>query len=988
MLNLRNFSTLFVSVVMAWSTVLFLPQAQATLASVDMCDIESKLDPLLTDATIWQKSSLQTSIVQKARADTPLVIERNEGQWGKGGAYVFRAGEMLLFLSSDEIRLVSEGGKALTLRFVGARRIDQALEQPAVTRLNYYLGSKPENWFNAIPTFTQIRFAQVYPGIDLVYKVSDGRLEYDFVVKPGADAGQIRLQTVGGEAVVDSQGNFVLPSAAGLISQLQPFTYQDIDGRRQQVSVAFRQVGHLWRLALGEYDRSHTLVIDPIISYSSYHGGNYIDNVNAVGWTSSGEMIIGGNTTSYEGAPWNDPAALPENVAEGWYHSKDVLSCRDEVGNSFAATLYDAFIAKYDINGQLSFATYFGGCRNDSVKDLFVDTSDLDHIYAVGTTSSEDFPVAGGFQKNFGGGSSQEISSDGFVVKLDVDGNRQYSSYLGGNGADRAVTVKVWNKEAYVTGTTMSDDMPGTSSGAYATYLAKNDAFLSRINELGNQVIYTALIGSHGEDFVTDFELVVPLDENYQPITASTEREILLYGTTDAGPSFSHMPSTTAVKGPAYMEALGGQCLAENGVGQTNSHACEDIFVIRLAGNTADSLSVINGTFLGGAQDDESVAIGVDKYQNVYLSGNTFSPPGDLAAAHLTYLAEEKRIHDSNTGKTALSFPLMNPLYQGEADTVLQKGFVAKFSPDLKTLLFSTFWGGQERDLLSNMQVIAHDSDTNLDGLIYLTGQTRSEDFPVKTAISGAAANGDGYISRLKTVTDNDTDPGIYEIGYSTLIGGSCSDTITDLEVDTANGRVLLSGTTRSENFPTTIDAAYGSYAGGLSEGQFLVLDETDTTTLSDLSVQVEKITKGVVNVDQKLSFRVTVQNDGPTATPAPGTTLAIKFPQSASGFSVPASANCVIANSLTLTCDLGALDLGANNSISLEMGFIALFADTVQLRVDVFSQHPDGDSSNNRQFLQFPVTEKPNRGALHPLALTVLALFAFLAWRRRIVTV
>ena len=171
------------------------------------------------------------------------------------------------------------------MQLVGASAAPQVVGQdqlPGVS--NYLIGNDPSQWHTDIPNYAQVEEQSVYPGVDLVYYGNQQQLEYNFTVAPGADPGVIRMAFTGAEsATLDDQGNLVLQTAGGPVVEQAPVLYQESGGVRQSVAGQFvlegnGQVG----FAVGSYDPSQPLVIDPILSYSTYLGGSGGDNGSAI----------------------------------------------------------------------------------------------------------------------------------------------------------------------------------------------------------------------------------------------------------------------------------------------------------------------------------------------------------------------------------------------------------------------------------------------------------------------------------------------------------------------------------------------------------------------------------------------------------------------------------------------------------------------------------------------------------------------------------
>ena len=324
-------------------------------------------------------------------------------------------------------------------------------------KVNYFIGNDPKRWSRGVPTYAQVRYQDVYAGIDLVYYGNQRELEYDFVVAPGADPDTIALTFEGADALeVDGAGNLVLHTGADRIVQRAPRVYQDIDGVRKDVpgryalqdATADRQ--HV-RFDVGAYDRRHPLVIDPVLAYSTYLGGLSTDDAIGIAVDSAGSAYVTGDTASIDFPTTSD---------------------------AFDTTLggsgtYDAFVTKLDATGAARRLLHLFWAAPVTTTGLGIAVDSSGCAYVTGYTASADFPTTpGAFDRTYGGG-----TYDAFVTKLDPSGAALvYSTYLGGGqgvgqnaGFDIASGIAVDNAgNAYVTGLTYSSDFP-TTPGAFDT---------------------------------------------------------------------------------------------------------------------------------------------------------------------------------------------------------------------------------------------------------------------------------------------------------------------------------------------------------------------------------------------------------------------------------------------------------------------------------------------------------------------------------------
>ena len=421
-----------------------------------------------------------------AYGQIPLSFVANVGQTDPQVNYLSRGSGYTLFLTPTQAVLdlskptaptsptdapaADPVSVALSMQLVGADPTAQAVGQDLQGSVsNYMVGNDPSQWHTNVANYGRVEYQNVYQGINLIYYGSQRQLEYDFVVAPGADAGVIQLNFQGAQGLsLDAQGNLVVQTAGGDLVEHAPVLYQDVAGARQAVSGGYvleanGQVG----LAVGSYDASKPLVIDPVLSYSTYLGGNSDDYGEGIAVDSSGNAYVTGYTTST-----NFPTASPLQA-------------------SFRGGTSDAFVTKLNANGTLAYSTFLGGSGDDAGYGIAVDSSG--NAYVTGYTSSINFPTASPLQGSFGG------VRDAFVTKLTASGTLAYSTYLGGSGDDEAFGIAVDNAgNAYVTGQTASTNFPtatplqGSNRGGY-------DAFVTKLTASG-ALAYSTYLGGNDND--------------------------------------------------------------------------------------------------------------------------------------------------------------------------------------------------------------------------------------------------------------------------------------------------------------------------------------------------------------------------------------------------------------------------------------------------------------------------------------------------------
>jgi uncharacterized repeat protein (TIGR01451 family) len=381
----------------------------------------------------------------------PLSFEANQGQADAEVKFVSRGAGYQLYLTGNEATLalerndaandmsVAAQGAVLRLRLVAAEKNPQVVglnQLPGKT--NYFIGSKQEDWRTNVPSFERVEFKDVYPGVNVAYYGNQRQLEYDFIVAPGAKTEQIKLSFEGAEQVrIDERGELVLSTAGGEVRQHKPVVYQESDGARKEIASRYVLTGeNEVGFVLGDYDRSKTLVIDPVLVYSTYLGGLGTDQALAIAVDATGHVYVSGITLSN-----NFPTV---NALQG------------AAGGTTAS--FDAFVAKLNPAGTaLVYSTYLGGNLNDRGHSIAVDAAG--NAYVTGMTSSANFPTANAWQPNLRG------TSDAFIAKLNPAGTALvYSTYLGGVSVDQANGVAVdAGGNAYLAGMTGSSNFPTLS---------------------------------------------------------------------------------------------------------------------------------------------------------------------------------------------------------------------------------------------------------------------------------------------------------------------------------------------------------------------------------------------------------------------------------------------------------------------------------------------------------------------------------------------
>lgn len=577
------------------------------------------------------------------------------------------------------------------------------------TRVSYFRGG-PEDWFTALPTYSLIRYQELWPGVDLYLKGNPGQLKCEFVVSPGADPSVIRLNYRGAtEIKLNQKGQLEVITPAGSFIDEAPVAFQLKDGRKVPVEVKFEiiditigengQVNCLHGFKTGEYDRAEPLYIDPaVLVYSGFIGGSYNDRALAMAVDETGYVYLTG---------WTGSLDFPVAVGPDLTYNGPSLGT-------------DAFVAKVHPSGSgLVYCGFLGGSHDDGGTGIAVDSAG--NAYVCGYTRSGDFPVYGGPYTSPGANIS--LYSDAFITKINAAGTGLvYSGYIGGSAADIASSIAVDSSgRAYLCGTTESSDFP-TKTGPDTSYNGQKDAFVCRVAATGGSLDWSGFIGGTADDIGSWLALDAGGNVYLAGYTASTPGQLFPVKT---GPYLTHRggldafvakiaSSGNSITYCGYIGGAGddyGTAVAVNPSGEaivagaTNSQSGfpllvgpdltynggVDGFICRV--NQAGNGIVYSG-YVGGSLDDFGLAVVVDSQGIAYLAGATDSPDFPVAGGPQS-------------------------AYAGGRDA-----FLMAVKADGSGYYFSSYLGGSDREEANAVAALG-------DGNCYLAGFTRSWNFPV-----------------------------------------------------------------------------------------------------------------------------------------------------------------------------------------------------------------------------------------------------------------
>lgn len=518
------------------------------------------ISALLSPVTPGTRKSQPVSTVDKL-APQALTFEENRGQTDAEVHFLARTSGYTLFLTRDgavmSLAQHAPGSAAtraaVNLRLIGADpKMRPTGVQETAGRSNYFVDDDRRNWRTGARHYRQVRYAGVYPGMDLVFYGTDRQVEYDFVVHAGADPAQIRLDVRSGDGSpaplrVAEDGDVIIATDAGDVRLHKPVAYQAKSPRPgdrrtgKENPVACRYVlnaqGHI-AFETAQYDRTKPLLIDPVLSDSTYLGGTgseqgpfggpriatdsagnaYITGitespdfprVNALPFAFSGSPIVfvtklnaAGSMvySTYLGAA--STAVIAADSSGNAYVTGTTTSPDFPKVNALRSTLAggsDVFVAKLNATGAaLIYSTLIGGAGDDTGNGVAVDSGG--NAYITGGTTSINFPVVNALQPSPAG------NGDAFVLKLNASGSALlFSTFLGGTGSDSANGIALDSaNNAYVTGATLSPDFPVVNAfqPSLKTTTA-GDGFVARLNAAGSALVFSTYLGGRRNDYGT-----------------------------------------------------------------------------------------------------------------------------------------------------------------------------------------------------------------------------------------------------------------------------------------------------------------------------------------------------------------------------------------------------------------------------------------------------------------------------------------------------
>ncbi len=833
--------------------------------------------------------------VRASTLSLPLFFEPNQGQTAPQVRFLAHGAGYGVFLTGNEVVLQLHKNSAKTRPVVAnldssaviRMRLDGANvsaatsgEQPLPGKSDYFIGRNPAKWHRDVPQFARVQYQSVYPGIDLVFYGHEGQLEYDFRVAPWSDPSQIALSFKGASARIDpaasaSGGDLILSTESGEVRFHAPRIYQRSNSNtaKNEVAVAgaFQQLAdNKIGFAIGPYDHSKELVIDPTLSYSTYLGGTGTESNVKVAVDSSGTIYLAGSTNS------TDFPLAP-------------------LGNSAKTGVENIFVSKINPappagTSGLIYSAYVGGTGTDVLAGVAVDAGS--NIYLAGSTTSTDFPTtSNAFQTNLTG---FPAVSHGFVSKLGLGLNSiyglTYSTYLAGNGTDIVTGLAVdTNQNAYVTGDTTSSNTASNADG----FPANPNGFQTVSNSPGNPQIFASKINTTGSGqlsmlYSTYFGGGFPggataTGGGVAVDPAGNAVNMYITGTTNMakGPGPNNEPGFPLVNAQQSCldEASTTACTLTNA---TNT----DAFVAKINPSQASTASLIYSTYLGGSGNDTGNGVAVDTSGNAYVTGSTNS---------------------TNWVCTSCITGFETAYGGGATDAYIAK--VGNLVGSTYPLNYFTYIGGNGDDV-GNAIVVDSVQAAHIAG-----STTSTAGLPV-TPNTVQPTNGGGQDAFAASISTTLAGAGPGDL--LTFLGGSGADQGTGVAVDFL-GSTYVAGTTASGNFPITASTAVQTALHGPQDAFVSKISATTGLTITTTNPSPNPVAAGT-----QVAFTFNIKN---TSTDVASLVVfnALGLPTSGLASTPTAkvtsgSGSCGTVQGSTISCNIPTLAVGAVATVEVDM--------------------------------------------------------------------
>ncbi|MEI8279994.1 MAG: hypothetical protein WCG87_09540, partial [Bacteroidota bacterium] len=459
------------------------------------------------------------TIATASYAQSPIEFIENRGQWDGPFRYKAMTGKSDIFLQNDGITYLigdpSNDGRidgyehgqvmnppvlkyhAYKMSFSGALMPEIVGSKEESSYFNYFLGKDPNRWKSGIHPFMEMDYKHLYKGIDMHISSQRGNMEYEFIVQPGTDVQQLKLQFNGADKLSIKDGSLIIATSVGDVQEMSPYAYQYINGNKVQVVCSYSLRGSQVSYSFPSgYDATQTLVIDPTVVFATFTGSTADNWGFTATYDEQGDFFAGGIAHG-PGFPVST-GAFQINYAGGPGAS----------GTQYGS---DIAIIKYNPNGtNRIYATYIGGSMNERPHSMIVDA--FNNLIIAGRTNSPDYPVtAGAYDVSLNG------DYDILITKLNSTGTALLgSTYLGGSQADgvnfdsteiiyghlkhnygddaRSEVIVDKEGQIYITGSTQSADFPTTSNAIQTSLQGNQDGIICKFDSTLSTLIWSTYI--------------------------------------------------------------------------------------------------------------------------------------------------------------------------------------------------------------------------------------------------------------------------------------------------------------------------------------------------------------------------------------------------------------------------------------------------------------------------------------------------------------
>lgn len=631
------------------------------------------------------------------------------------------------------------------------------------SKCNYFIGNDSSKWVKNADQYAELKYENIYTNIDAHYYSKEGKFKYDYIVKPGGKAADIKVSYQGIQKLsINAQGQLIIHTDWGDFTEETPYSY--IQETKQEVPVQYALLNDsTFMFQAPTYTKNQTLIIDPYsLCWSTFLGGatgyystdievssnrelfvaGYCDNTHPISTgifqpvygggsadvfvsklSSDGTSLIfstflGGNM--YEVPRFLEVLQNGSIVITGWTKSLNYPTSIGAIQSNFNGGFMDLFVSKLSLDGaNLLFSSFIGG--SDYEEPWAININSIDEVIIAGFTGSFDFPVtSGSFQTNFGG------IDDVFIFRLNTNSNTLiFSSFLGGIGQESIENMlSDLTGDIILSGVTSSSNFPTTVGSFQAGFNGVYDLYVSKISADGTLLLKSTLLGGTGQEHSVFMQI-------------NSASEIILTGRTSSA-NFSVTP----------------------GVFQSTYAGFGDIYACKLSN---DLSNLLFSTYLGGTDWDFINSMTLDLSENILITGFTDSQ------------------------NYPISIGAFQTTYGGNRDAI-----VSKLNTDGTNLIFSTYIGGSNSDL-GNTCI-----NTSTGGTL-VVGLTRSANFPTISGAFQTLYGGLGYDDLFVCELNNNGS----NLSYSTFLGGDNADYgYNNNKLVGCN--LYMSPTVHSMNFPVT----------------------------------------------------------------------------------------------------------------------------------------------------------------------------------------